>query len=429
MGSWTDIYIADSRKLLETGDESIGLVVTSPPYWQLKDYGKKGQIGHGQTLHEYLGDLYSVWKDAYRVLMPGRRLVINIGNQFARSVVYGRYKIIPLHAEIIGQCETIGFDYMGSIVWQKKTTMNTTGGANIMGSYPFPTNGMVEFDYEYIAIFKKPGKTVKIPVEIKEKSQLTKEEWKKYFQGHWQFGGVRQEGHEAMFPDELPVRVIKMFSFWGETVLDPFLGSGTTAKAASRLGRNCIGYELNEDFIPIMQKKLMQGDLLNGSDREIRFYTRKAPLILENNNYKPRITDAKPVSGREDADFTQDLHRVIRVINEKTVQLKNGMNVSLLGIRITNKLGAMDYLTSRILKKQVFLRLDPAFPVKDNRVAAYVYMKNKIFVNAYMIKSGFATVDRHTDFKFKDRFLRITPKPDTNKPHTDTGDLYGIKAQ
>ncbi len=141
MRPWAKIYIGDSRKMEVVDDESIELVVTSPPYWHLKDYGVEGQIGYGQTLHEYLRDLYRVWRECYRVLKAGRRLCINIGDQFARSIIYGRYKIIPLHAEIIAQCEDIGFDYLGSIIWQKKTTMNTTGGATVMGSYPIlPTD-------------------------------------------------------------------------------------------------------------------------------------------------------------------------------------------------------------------------------------------------------------------------------------------------
>ena len=132
------IIIGDSRKMEEVEDNSVDLVVTSPPYRHIKDYGVEGQVGYGQSLHEYLKDLYRVWKECYRVIKPGRRFCLNIGDQFARSIIYGRYKIIPLHAEFIAQCEDIGFYYMGSIIWQKKTTMNTTGGAN----------GMVEIDYE-----------------------------------------------------------------------------------------------------------------------------------------------------------------------------------------------------------------------------------------------------------------------------------------
>jgi len=143
MKNWAKIVIGDSRKIQEVGNNSVQLIVTSPPYWSIKNYGTKNQIGYGQTLHEYLKDLYIVWKECYRVLEPGRRLVINIGDQFARSIIYGRYKVIPLHAEVIAQCENIGFDFMGSIIWQKKTTMNTTGGATVMGSYQYPPNGIV----------------------------------------------------------------------------------------------------------------------------------------------------------------------------------------------------------------------------------------------------------------------------------------------
>ena len=143
--------------MFEVADKSVDLIVTSPPYWHIKDYGVPGQIGYGQTLHEYLKSLYYVWFECFRVLREGGRLCINIGDQFARSIIYGKYKVIPLHAEFIIQCEKIGFDFMGSIIWQKKTTMNTTGGANVMGSFPYPPNGIVEIDYEFIHIFKKPG--------------------------------------------------------------------------------------------------------------------------------------------------------------------------------------------------------------------------------------------------------------------------------
>ena len=256
MTNWAKIILGDNRAMPEAADGSIDLVVTSPPYWHIKDYGVPGQVGYGQSLHEYLKDLYRVWGECFRALRPGGRLCINIGDQFARAAVYGRYKIIPLHAEFIAQCEDIGFDFMGSIIWQKKTTMNTTGGAVVMGSYPYPPNGLVEIDYEYIQIFKKPGAAKKVSKEIKEASKLTKEEWKEFFYGHWHFGGARQVGHEAMFPEELPRRLIKMFTFVGDTVLDPFLGSGTTVKVALGVGRNCrVGAaQHNHDILVPMQE-------------------------------------------------------------------------------------------------------------------------------------------------------------------------------
>ncbi|HHM20777.1 MAG TPA: site-specific DNA-methyltransferase, partial [Bacteroidetes bacterium] len=226
-------------------NRSAHLVVTSPPYWQLKDYGAKNQIGFHDTYQAYINHLNLVWKECHRVLHPGCRLCINIGDQFARSVYYGRYKVIPIRTEIIKFCETIGFDYMGAIIWQKVTTTNTTGGATVMGSYPNPRNGILKLDYEFILIFKKHGKAPPPDPAVKTRSAMTKEEWNTFFSGHWNFPGVKQKGHIAMFPEELPRRLIKMFSFASETVLDPFLGSGTTSLAAMNLQRNSAGYEIN----------------------------------------------------------------------------------------------------------------------------------------------------------------------------------------
>ncbi len=141
----------------ELNDESIHLIITSPPYWQLKDYGTDNQIGFNDSYESYINNLNLVWKESFRVLHNGCRLCINIGDQYARSVYYGRYKVIPIRTEIIKYCETIGFDYMGAVIWQKVTTTNTTGGASVMGSFPYPRNGILKLDYEFILIFKKGG--------------------------------------------------------------------------------------------------------------------------------------------------------------------------------------------------------------------------------------------------------------------------------
>jgi len=409
MENWAKIIIGDSRRMEEVEDESVQLIVTSPPYWSIKNYGVDNQIGYGQSLHEYLKDLYRVWKESYRVLEPGRRLVINIGDQFARSVIYGRYKILPLHAEIILQCEDIGFDYMGSIIWQKKTTMNTTGGANVMGSYPYPPNGMVEIDYEHILIFKKPGKVRKIPKEIKEKSKLTKEEWKEFFLGHWYFGGVRQVEHQAMFPEELPYRIIKMFSFVGETILDPFLGSGTTAKVALSLKRNVIGYEINEEFLKIIEKKLGLNNGLFGKNVEILKV--RESRIVEDIEYIPKIKDAKPLINPDKLRFGRnDFYIVTDILENGDLRLDSGITVKLQGIVITNLEKAVEYLKRYILKRKVYLKFDKN-PVADKgMVKAYVYLKNRIFVNAQLIKKGFAIADRESKFDFKDRFLKLESK-------------------
>ena len=407
MDNWAKIILGDSRKMLELKDQSIQLVLTSPPYWSIKNYGVKDQIGYGQTLHEYLRDLYRVWKEAYRVLEPGRRLVINVGDMFARSVVYGRYKIIPIHAEIISQCEDIGFDYMGAIIWQKKTTMNTTGGANVMGSYPYPPNGMVEIDYEYVLIFKKPGKSRKVSKDIKEASKLSKEEWKEYFYGHWRFGGARQIDHQAMFPDELPKRIIKMFTFIGETVLDPFLGSGTTAKVALQLGRNVVGYEINENFLEIIKKKLVSSTLEIFGDK-VEIIKREHKISLDDVDYTPNIRDAKPLIEPDKLKFGEKkTYKVVEVLEDGKLKLDTGIVVKMRGIIITDLRKTISYLKEYVLKKEVYIRFDKGYVADDDCVSAYVYLKNKIFVNSYLIKVGMAVVDKSMDFDLKDRFLKL----------------------
>jgi len=269
------IIIGDSRLMAEINNESVHLVITSPPYWQLKDYGSDNQIGFDDSYEEYINNLNLVWNECYRILHKGCRLCVNIGDQFARSVYYGRYKVIPIRTEIIKFCETIGFDYMGAIIWQKVTTTNTTGGASIMGSFPYPRNGILKIDYEFILIFKKIGEAPKVTKEIKEKSKMTQKEWNEFFTGHWNFNGQKQTNHIAMFPEELPKRLIKMFSFVGDTILDPFLGSGTTSLAAKNLDRNSVGYEINKDFLPVIKEKIGVNQKGFFDDSQIEFISQK----------------------------------------------------------------------------------------------------------------------------------------------------------
>ncbi len=396
------LYLADSRSLKELKDESVDLVVTSPPYWHIKDYGAENQIGYGQSLHKYLKDLYRVFRECFRVLKGGTRLCVNIGDQFARSVVYGKYKVIPLHAEIISMCEEIGFDYMGAIIWQKKTTMNTTGGAVIMGSFPYPPNGIIEIDYEFILIFKKEGRR-KVSKEIKERSRLTKEEWKEYFSGHWKIGGARQINHEAVFPDEIPRRLIKMFSFYGDTVLDPFAGSGTTLKVALELGRNAIGYEINPEFLELIKEKV---GALN-----LEIIERKEKNSLEPVNYQPKVKDAKPIIDEKKFKFKDErLYKVIDILSKNELLLDTGLKVKLLGLKVPaeKKREALEYLRKYVKGKKVFLKFDNNVkPENKDSIYAYVYLKNKIFINRKMIQMRLAEVDNTKNFTYKRKFMEV----------------------
>ncbi len=417
------IIVGDSRCMQEIKNESIDLIVTSPPYWQLKDYGSKNQIGFNDNYEEYINNLNLVWKECFRVLKPGCRMIINIGDQFARSVYYGRYKVIPIRTEIIKFAEAIGFDYMGSIIWQKKTTMNTTGGATVMGSYPYPRNGIIEIDYEFILIFKKTGESPKVPKEIKELSRLTKEEWKEYFLGHWHFNGVKQDKHIAMFPEELPKRIIKMFSFVGDTVLDPFLGSGTTCLAAQNLKRNSVGYEINEAFLPIIKEKL-------GIDKKVFFKDCEFKIIkqdLENKDWKEEIkklpyifkdsvkinrkVDPKKLQFGSKIDNTcnkrEKYYNVKEIISPTIVKLGNGVVVKLIGIKELpeKKDKAIAFLRKKIKGQKVFLKYDSIKYDKENNLMCYLYLKNKTFINAHLLKNSLAGVDTQMNYRYKTKFL------------------------
>lgn len=402
------VFRGDARDLSALRDGEAQLVVTLPPYWQIKDYGAQAQIGFGQSLHEYLFDLARVWRECFRVLQSGRRLCVNIGDQFARTEIYGRYKVIPLHSEVIGMCESLGFDYLGSIIWQKKTTMNTSGGATIMGSFPHPPNGIVELDYEHILLFKKPGEPSKIAPEIKAQSALSKDEWKLFFQGHWNFGGARQLEHEATFPEELPRRLIRMFSFKGETVLDPFLGSGTTARVALELGRNAVGYELNPDYLPLIREKICPAQL--GLDLGIGAanveFTDAPPLqsTASPSNYHPHVADAMPLKDsalEKTARESEPLFKVRAVINERVLQLEDGREIALLGLEIgeSQRDAARDYLEKSVRGKWVYLRCD------GDENEAYVLLQNKLFINRKMIEAGVADA-ADTLHKWREKFRR-----------------------
>ncbi len=395
MPNQATIILGDSRSMSEIADSQIDLVVTSPPYWHLKDYGMSGQIGYGQSLHEYLCSLYLVWKECFRVLRPGSRLCVNIGDQFARAIIYGRYKVIPLHAEIISQCEKIGFDFMGSIIWQKKTTMNTSGGATVMGSFPYPPNGIVELDYEYIHIFKKPGKNKQVSKEIKEASRLTKEEWKQYFAGHWVFKGAKQIDHEAMFPDELPRRLIRMFSFVDDIVLDPFLGSGTTVKVALEQGRNAFGYEINHSFLELIKEKLGLANSLPGLGKDVKIVERQENKYINfDSNYIPSIKNEKPQIDPLLFGFkAPKLYKVAGIIDDQTIQLDTGLKVRFLGVQVVKKDETIQYLKNRLLGKEVILKINEGEVAGSETVNGYVYLKNKIFINLYLVKSGLAIPD------------------------------------
>jgi len=419
------IIIGDSRRMLEVADESIQLIITSPPYWQLKDYGNSSQIGFDDTYEDYINNLNLVWNECYRALENGCRLCINIGDQFARSVYYGRYKVIPIRTEIIKFCETVGFDYMGAIIWQKVTTCNTTGGATIMGSFPYPRNGILKIDYEFILIFKKQGNSPAVSETIKEKSKMTVEEWNKYFAGHWNIPGEKQDKHLAVFPEEIPHRLIKMFTFVGDTVLDPFLGSGTTSLAARKLGRNSVGYEVNQDFMPVIEEKLgiRQKTLFTDAKFEIVAQgkpkkdfaedIKKLPYIFKDPvKFDKKIDPRKLQFGSKINDHhpsREEYYSVKEVISPEQLVIGNGLKVKLLGVKEKPQTSsqAIQFLRDKTSGQKVFMKFDAVKYDIQNNLLCYLYLQNKTFINAHLVREGLVSIDTETDFKFKKKFMHL----------------------
>ena len=418
------IIFGDSRSLNQIKDKSVQLIITSPPYWQLKDYGTEDQIGFNDSYEEYINNLNLVWKECNRVLADGCRLCINTGDQFARSVYYGRYKVIPIRTEIIRFCESLGMDYMGAIIWQKTTTMNTSGGGAIMGSFPYPRNGILKMDYEFILLFKKLGNAPKPTPQQKAASEMTKEEWSQYFSSHWNFNGVKQMGHIAMFPEELPKRLIKMFSFAGETVFDPFAGSGTTSLAAKHLGRNSIGYEINKEFAPIIKDKLCSEQMSLCEDSQVVFIEDKdgvkhtiedLPYVFSDPHRMDKKIDVKKLQFGSKIDNKEqkreDLFAVKNVLSANTIELNNGLVVKLLGVRPIPEREdqAVNYLQEKFKKRKVFLKYDSMKYDKDNNLLCYVYLDNKTFVNNHLVRTGYVDVDTSFDYACQKKFLNSLP--------------------
>jgi len=236
---------------------SVSLVVTSPPYGTLKDYEVKGQLTAHKSYRQYLERLSQVWGECKRVLHEGGRICINIGDQFLPTKIPHLHTVRPIQADIIKQGQELELDYMGSIVWHKVKKREASGGGAVIGSYPYPPEVLIDYDHEYILIFRKPGRYPEIQPHLKAASKIEPAEWNKLTNSSsWNFPGERQTIHPAPFPLELPTRLIKMFSFSGDTILDPFVGSGTTLLAAMPLGRRSIGIDLVPKFVDVTHKRI-----------------------------------------------------------------------------------------------------------------------------------------------------------------------------
>ena len=231
-------------------DESVHLVLTSPPYWTLKEYPlNKAQLGLIDDYEHFHNELDKVWKHCFRVLVPGGRLVCVVGDVCLSRRRHGRHMVMPLHADIVVRARKIGFDNLSPIFWYKIANANyeVENGSSFLGK-PYEPNAIIKNDVEFILMLRKPG-GYRQPTEAqRDASRLSKEEYQEWFQQIWNLNGESTRDHPAPFPEELAYRLVRMFSFAGDTVLDPFMGTGTTLLAAARCDRNSIGVEIDSGF-------------------------------------------------------------------------------------------------------------------------------------------------------------------------------------
>jgi len=240
----------DSRDLSFIPDESVHLVVTSPPYWNLKRYNDiPDQMGHIQDYEVFLGEIKKVWLHVFRVLVPGGRLVCVVGDVCVARRRFGRHLVFPLHSDISVICRKIGFDNLNPIIWHKiaNASYEVTNGSKFLGK-PYEPNAIIKNDIEFILMQRKPGGYRKPTEEQRRKSMIEKKDFEQWFQQIWNIPGASQKRHPAPFPLELASRLVRMFSFVGDAVLDPFCGTGTTMVAALKYDRNSIGVEIDSEY-------------------------------------------------------------------------------------------------------------------------------------------------------------------------------------
>lgn len=256
------LILGDSRAV-ELPADSVHLVVTSPPYWTLKEYrDTEGQLGHIAGYDEFLEELDKVWSRCFEALVPGGRLVCVVGDVcLSRRKNQGRHMVVPLHASIQEHCRKIGFDNLAPIIWYKiaNAVYEVENGSSFLGK-PYEPNSVIKNDIEFILMERKPGGYRKPSFAARALSVISQENHGKWFQQIWSgLTGASTRDHPAPYPVELAERLIRMFSFVGDTVLDPFMGTGSTNLAAMRCGRHSVGVEIDESYFAQAEAR-MQGE-------------------------------------------------------------------------------------------------------------------------------------------------------------------------
>ena len=272
----------DARDLTFIPSESIHLVVTSPPYWILKRYRENPeQMGHIEDYEEFVEELSKVWKHCYRILVPGGRLVCVVGDVCLSRRRFGRHIVVPLHADIAVTCRKMGFDNLNPIIWYKisKATYEVNNGTKFFGK-PYEPNAVIKNDIEFILMQRKPGGYRNPTMEQRRLSRISKKEYTAWFRQIWNIPGASTKNHPAPFPFELAYRLVRMFSFCGDMVLDPLCGTGTTMLSAMKANRNSIGVEIDPEYCQMAFKRLQREGQTFFNQIEIKF-ERKEDLLVK----------------------------------------------------------------------------------------------------------------------------------------------------
>ncbi len=246
------IVLGDARQMASVKDESVHLVVTSPPYFDLVEYTKgERQLGHLHDYERFLGELDKVWEECFRVLIPGGRACIVVGDVCRSRKRFGKHEVIPLHADILVRSRRIGFEGLSTIFWHKIANATTeVGGPGAALGKPYEPNGVVKNDVEFILRLRKPGPYRKPTPLQRAGSLLPPEDYDAAMRQVWSDipGASRRNGHPAPFPISVASRLIRISSYVEDLVLDPFLGTGSTTLAAIDTNRNSIGFEVSEEY-------------------------------------------------------------------------------------------------------------------------------------------------------------------------------------
>ena len=254
-----EFYKSDARNIDKVTNESVHLVVTSPPYFNLKDYNDESdQLGSINDYEQFTSELADAWKEIYNKLIPGGRMCVVVGDILQSRREAGRHRALPLHSTIQEQCRDLGFDCLAPIIWAKigNASLEAGGNARFLGK-PYEPGAVIKNDIEYILMFKKPGEYRSPCTAERILSTIQVDEHKEYFQQIWtNINGARSDKHPAPYPKELAKRLIKMYSFVGDSVLDPFGGIGTTTLAAAELGRDSICVDIDEEYLNTAERSL-----------------------------------------------------------------------------------------------------------------------------------------------------------------------------